>query len=307
MFNGRMIYFSTEKKFERLAHKLKSSTVDRMKIEVTPWIKDYVTEMDDLYTDLTLEKVDNRLISESHSKLYDYKEALPKPKEIPQKMLPCLKSEDDSEGERILFKGDPGMGKTTVCKKASYDWAKGILKAFTIVFFVFLKLVKPGDSIENVIIQQTPILEGLQLKTSQLTDILETFGNRCLLILDGLDEHAGGHNGDVFKIIKRQKFHRCHILVTSRPHNTKYLELYFNNIVRVDGFSPRDSKKFAYEILKNNSLVRLVLAYNPGNFKEIRLAKCPILLSFMCLLVREDQIDLSNDNIDTGEIYTRMV
>ena len=45
-----------------------------MKIEVAPWIKDYVTEMDDLYTDLTLEKVNKRLTSKAHSKLSDYRE-----------------------------------------------------------------------------------------------------------------------------------------------------------------------------------------------------------------------------------------
>ena len=56
------------------------------------------------------------------------------------------------------------MGKTTVSKKAAYDWAMGIFKTFTIVFFVFLKLVKPGDSIESIIIEQTPALEGLGLK-----------------------------------------------------------------------------------------------------------------------------------------------
>ena len=150
-----------------------------MKIEVAPWIQEYVTEMDDLYTDLTLEKVDNRLIGGKDSKLYDYREVFSDYKEIfddtkgkGYKFFPCLNSEDGREGERILFKGDQGMGKTTVSKKAAYDWAMGILKAFTIVFFVFLKLVEPGDSISNVIIQQTSCLESLRLKPSQLENIL---------------------------------------------------------------------------------------------------------------------------------------
>ena len=134
------------------------------------------------------------------------------------------------------------------------------------------------------------------------------FGNRCLLILDGLDEHVLGYNDDVMKIIRGQKFPRCHVLVTSRPHSTRHLESHFNHIVRVNGFSSKEAEKFAYKILKDSVLVAQVLAYNPGNFKEeITLHNCPILLSFMCLLVREDQIDLSNEKIDTGEIYTRMV
>ena len=62
-----------------------------------------------------------------------------------------------------------------------------------------------------MIIQQTPILESLQLKQSKLENILEIFGNRCLLILDGLDEHALGHNNDVMRIIMGQKFSRCHV------------------------------------------------------------------------------------------------
>ena len=124
-----LLFVLIEKKFERLAGKLKSSTEQSMKIEVAPWIKDYVTEMDDLYTDLTLEKVDNRLISKTHCKVSDYKELFPEPKESQRKWFSCRESEDDSEGERILSKGDPGMGKTTVSKKAAYDWAKGILKA----------------------------------------------------------------------------------------------------------------------------------------------------------------------------------
>ena len=55
-------------------------------------------------------------------------------------------------------------------------------------FFVSLKLVRPGDAIESVIIQQTPVLEGLGVKQDQIRKILNTFSNRCLIIFDGYDE-----------------------------------------------------------------------------------------------------------------------
>ena len=52
------------------------------------------------------------------------------------------------------MKGDPGMGKTTLGKKMGY--MIGLRGVFESVFnrflcsFVFLKFVKPGESIENV-------------------------------------------------------------------------------------------------------------------------------------------------------------
>ena len=109
------------------------------------------------------------------------------------------------QGKRLLIKGNPGMGKTTFVKKVAYGWSKGIVKIFYLVFVVFLNLVKLGDTIENVIIQQNPVLQGLQISSEMLKTILEIYGNRCLLILDGLDEHALGQNHDVLKVIKRPK------------------------------------------------------------------------------------------------------
>ena len=39
-----------------LVGKIRPFTEQAMKIEVAPWIKDYVVDMDELYTELTLEK-----------------------------------------------------------------------------------------------------------------------------------------------------------------------------------------------------------------------------------------------------------
>ena len=54
----------------------------------------------------------------------------------------------------------------------------GLFKMFTLVLFVSLKLVRPSNAIENIIIQQTPALEGLRhnIKTTQKDSwkILET-------------------------------------------------------------------------------------------------------------------------------------
>ena len=97
--------------------------------------------------------------------------------------------------------------------------------------------MNPGDAIENVIIDQTPVLEGLNITGSKIKTILESFGPRCLLILDGLDEHALGQNQDVIKIIEGRKYLFCNIIVTSRPHSTWDIEKHFPTIVSVEGFT----------------------------------------------------------------------
>ena len=98
---------------------------------------------------------------------------------------------------------------------------------------MFLKLVRPCEAIENIIIRQHPVLKA----TSRVKHILEIFGDQCLIIFDGLEEHALGQNEDVLEIIRGEKLPHCNIIVTSRPHCTAKIEQYFNIVARVDGFT----------------------------------------------------------------------
>ena len=323
-----------------------------MKIEVAPWIRDYVVDMDDLYTDLTLEKVKNKPIGIVTQTIQNYKELFDDKTlkltdemfdevnfvqgnikfrsgdsgtcemqdEIFHDCLTTFESINNSKHkdirditqpdtpQKILIKGGPGMGKTTFCKKIAWDWAKKLFTTFSIVFFVFLKLVKPGDAVENVIVQQNPFIGGLHITEKRLKGILDTFGNKCLIILDGLDEHALGTNKDVLKIIRGERCLNCNIIVTSRPHSTSIIQRYFPTIVRVDGFTIEKAEQFVSKILRDKKKIEAVLDFKPANFRQdVPIQKCPILLSFICLLVKEDEIDLSDKTIHIGQIYMRMV
>ena len=234
-------------------------------------------------------------------------------KRVSQKVKPFVplsqknKNVEPERGQKVLLKGDPGMGKTSLCKKVSWDWARKLFTTFSVTFLVFLKLVKPGDAIENVIIEQNPHMEGLKVSPGKLHNILETFGNSCLVILDGLDEHALGTNEDVKKIIRGQKYLNCNIIVTSRPHSTKEIERYFPVIARIEGFTYVRAVQFASKILSSKQNIAAVLKFNPTRSNNVPIYKSPILLSFLCLLVREEDIDLSETTVHVGEIYTRMV
>ena len=108
----------TEEEFLTLAEELRPHTEKAMKIEPAPWIKDYLVDMDDLYSELTLEKMDNKPYGEIRRKLDNYKElfVLLKPGILEyldiRYYYPNL-----IPRKKIVIKGGPGMGKTSLVKK----------------------------------------------------------------------------------------------------------------------------------------------------------------------------------------------
>ena len=126
--------------------------------------------MDKLYCELTLEKLENEVSGVKGQPLASYRQLFDehckhekdvetnessRKKKVP---IECTKVSGARKSlrrraKKVLVKGDPGIGKTSLLKRIASDWAKGIFTAFSVVFFVFLKLVKPGDAIENVIIE----------------------------------------------------------------------------------------------------------------------------------------------------------
>ena len=267
--------YPSEQELTDVAEELKTYTADAMKIDVAPWTKAYTeVDMDKLVTELTLENIENEPSTKQRHTIEDYKQLFEeefcesdrqdKSKDVQNETSMTRKRK---KGNKVLFKGNPGMGKTTLMKKIGWDWAKGIFTTFSIVFFVFLKLVEPGEVIENIIIRQTPALEGMSVTPQKLRQIPDQFSEQCLLILDGLDEHALQQNEDVLKIIRGQKLLYCNIIVTSRPHSTKDIERYFNTIVNVEGFNRNQAEKFAAEILTDGRKVHSVLRFSPSGWE----------------------------------------
>ena len=290
-----------------------------MKIEPFPWFEGYLINMDELYTELTLEKVERKLLGEERKKLRGYQEMFiertlvlvmkllgEKRRRLEgyQEMFHCNQSNPNDR--KVLMKADPGMGKTTLGKKMTWDWAKGVFKDFSIIFFVSLKLVNPNDLIENAIILQNPELEGLGVSQQKLKALLYGFSSRILIILDGLDEHDLRHNGDILKLIRNQKLLGCPILISSRPHSTWQIEEYFPTIVRVEGFTEGEARKFVSNFFTDEEKIKQIMRFRPSDSREdFPVHKCPILLSILCFLLNRKEV--SDTNITIGDLYFKMV
>ena len=363
-----------------------------MKLEPFPWLQDYLIDMDELYTELTLETLNNTRFGVTGKTLGNYKDMFEENSESGSEYMFEENSEsgseymfkeysesgsedileidsesgsehvfeEDSESgseymfkeysesgseymfkeysesgsedmfkkgsgsgseaekpkkqkkrKKILAKGDAGMGKSTLGKKIGLDWARGLFKMFSIIFFIVLRIVKPGDCIEDVIIQQIPELEGLNVSKEKIRKILDRFGDKCLLILDGLDEHGLGQDQDVLKIIRNRKLLKllnCGVLITSRPHSTREIQSLFPTVVRVDGFTTKEAEKYVSKFFTETDKIVQTLYFKPSGSREnFPVHKCPILLSFLCILVKEEEIDLLDSSLTVGDLYLRMV
>ena len=108
------------------------------------------------------------------------------------------------------------MGMTTIGKKIAFDWAKGEYTTLIITVLVILKLAEPDEPIETIV-NQLPGLTGLDGRGHSLKQLLDNFGERCLIIVDGLDEIGPKKNKDISKTTQGEKLRHCHIVVTWRP------------------------------------------------------------------------------------------
>ena len=262
-----------------------------MKIEMVPWIESYQVEMGKTYTELTLEKIENEPAGPTNQIVENYADLFTNSKD--------KKKRKRVKGKKVLAKGDPGIGKSTFSKKVAWDWAKGIFTIVSVLFFVSLKLVKRGDAIENVIIEQNLPLKRLQITKEKLMKMFQTFGDRCLVVLDGHDELK--HNNDVQGIIEGS------ILMTSRPHSTDEIERHFQTVVKIQGFSSDRARYFVSKHLKEPDKINAVCKLNTKSFLSTDTRNSsPMLLLFICILVNNDELKLTKKDVPVGEIYWRL-
>ena len=292
--------------------------------------------LEDIFTDVALEKVEQkptgtvRTPVNSYTKLFGQnvpKEETAAPRQKRNKERKVIKggkqklkvkrsakhqkqqimTDQEREGKKVLFKADPGMGKTSLMKKVTYDWVKGIFTVFAIVFFVSVKLVKPGAPIENIIIDQNPKLKGLKVSPHKLRALRGNFGNQCLIILDGFDENDS-NRGKILKILRGEELLACSVIVTTRPHDEGDISQHFQIVCEVCGFQKDCPSQFISKRLKDKTKTTDVLKFYRRNFVKIGSEQfSPLILLFVCSLVDVDSIDLSANNVVLGEIYFRIV
>ena len=162
-----------------------------------------------------------------------------------------------------------GIGKTTLANEVCVRWARdGFLSDdFDTVLLIPMRCVQQR-SIEQVMIEFIGEEAYQQLKKSA--------GNRCLIILEGLDEMASDRQmSDQFfvNLIKHcAVLEKSTILITSRPHACSELDA--NRRVEVIGFGADEIKEFIEKSFPNDDhsvseLLQQLNDYPHLNFKSL--------------------------------------
>ncbi|XP_023220216.1 uncharacterized protein LOC111622122 [Centruroides sculpturatus] len=185
----------------------------------------------------------------------------------------------------VLITGDPGYGKTTICKKIAYDWGSDEDRRSYLRYFDALVVIELRELGEKNLIDA--VLECIDKNEDDnfQTKLREAKWN-FLVILDGFDEFR--HNKCVKEFITNDSFglsEKMTIVVTSRPYVTDEIRKEFEYGYCIEGFSPEQKEKYIDFIVRKNKDKReyLVSLIRNDNFHS-KLTKCPLMLHMLCCL-----------------------
>ncbi len=287
-----------QQKMNEIAEILKPDFKDAMKIQMTPWNEAHQVRMEELYTRLSIEK---------HTI---------KPSEIEKEEVVSYHELFNISGrnKRILIKGDPGIGKTTLSRKLVFDWANDEwtkteteLSSIQLVFLVTLKYIDPQQTLEEMIKHQHKCFkENKNITKEILKAVLEKCGQKCLIILEGYDEIGENYNEELNKILEDEVKRECYVFITSRPNSVKDIEKNIATIANITGFSKENTRKYMEKIIRDETKLQAAFEYTENSVIQDML-RYPILVLFFCLLVNENEIDLNAETLQVGEFYTRLL
>ena len=137
---------------------------------------------------------------------------------------------DQTNSRRILIRGRPGVGKTTLCKKIVFEFTQGTWtnwsKLFDRVLWVPLRRLKrverlqqPGYNFFHLFSHEYFSSKGAEGLARAVSDELDTTkSSRTLFLLDGLDEVSQdiSNESDMFRFLE-ELLSQPNVIITSRP------------------------------------------------------------------------------------------
>ena len=229
--------------------------------------------LSEIYTEMGMEEYKGRYSKRTVVQLNDYKDLF-------KNTMP--------NGTRILVKGDPGIGKSTFVQRVAFDWATKHLVMFDVVLVVKLKFTNKTQSIAGMVKNQIETLsENDQVSEVDIANYMKSGRDRVLLVLDGLDEVNLKLYPEVREVLLGERYRKCCILATTRPHVAQTLYNKMTNIAKINGFSREQAKQFIGNILDGDELVEFIQELDKRNMSQMH--QVPLIVQALALFFKERQ------------------
>ena len=258
---------------EKCREKLKSYYDTFSKVKIVPWDESSSIEINGIYTPLNWMR-DHR-----------------KPSGVTQEELEDYTDMFKGKHTRMLVYGRPGIGKTTFCKKAAYDWSKAlteILMNFSILLLIKLRDVCDVRNIRDVLLASKLLASDGPISVDSLYDYITNNQDKVLLILDGYDEYSfAEEHSPILAIWKGEQLRDCHVIVTTRQLECDKLRGPSHVQLEIQGFKSWERKRtYARKFMASEQDCDEFMSY----LKEKDLydmAEIPLLLLMLCILWKE--------------------
>ena len=258
---------------DKCREKLKSYYDTFSKVKIVPWDESSSIEINEIYTPLNWMR-DHR-----------------KPSGVTQEELEDYTDMFKGKHTRMLVYGRPGIGKTTFCKNAAYDWSKAlteILMNFSILLLIKLRDVYDVRNIRDVLLASKLLASDGPISVDSLYDYIINNQDKVLLILDGYDEYSfAEEHSPILAIWKGEQLRDCHVIVTTRQLECDKLRGPSHVQLEIQGFKSWERKRtYARKFMASEQDCDEFMSY----LKEKDLydmAEIPLLLLMLCILWKE--------------------
>ena len=263
---------------EKCQEQLKFHYETFRKVKIVPWDESSSIQIEKIYTPLSWVKDDRKPSGMTQDKLEDYTDMF-------------KEDEYDRKPTRMLVYGRPGIGKSTFCKKAAYDWSKAlkeILMNFCILLLIKLRDVCDVGNIRDVLRASKLLASDGPISVDSLYDYITNNQDKVLLILDGYDEYSfAEEHSPILEIWKGEQLRDCHVIVTTRQLKCDELRGPSHVQLEIQGFKSWERKEtFARKFMAGEEDLNEFRLYLEEKDLD-DMAEIPLLLLMLCSLWKE--------------------
>ncbi|XP_015757684.1 PREDICTED: uncharacterized protein LOC107337083 isoform X2 [Acropora digitifera] len=219
--------------------------------------------------------------------------------------------EDCQRPKVVLIEGEPGMGKTTYCRKLAYDWAtrqgRHWDESFPRVEVLLLLRCREIESSIWKAIDEQILPADIELEVRDMfIQFLRENPSKVLLVLDGLDEADSETLALFGRLVQKEKLPGCFIVLTTRHEVGSNIRPYTDTLLEIVGFTRNDAECFIrnyFQQSDNQHLAEnLVAKLQSENLNE--LTRNPLNTLLLCVIFEDLKGLLPNSKT---ELYTEIV